>query len=99
MFIDLDVEVVDPELIEVAEDGVGRFRRQVEPVALELGEVLAEPLAPLPSPNSTLSVCAALTTTDTTTSHAAPSEAKVSCATPPSAAKRTSQYFQKNASE
>jgi hypothetical protein len=38
-------------------------------------------------PNSTASVCAAFTTTDTTTSQAAPSSARLAQATPPSLAK------------
>jgi hypothetical protein len=52
------------------------------------GFMLAAQPGVVPSPNNTASVCAALTTTDTTTSHAAPSEARESCAVPPSLVKR-----------
>ena len=40
------VEVVDPQLIEVAEHRIDRLGRQVDPVALQLGEVGPEGLAP-----------------------------------------------------
>jgi hypothetical protein len=52
-----------------------------------LGFMLAAQPGVLPLPNNTLSVCAALTTTETITSQAAPSEPSESCATPPSLAK------------
>jgi hypothetical protein len=66
-----------------------QFGSTVEHITKTLPGVIA-PAQPVPSPagpNSTASVCAALTTTEMTTSQAAPSAGSESQATPPSLAK------------
>ena len=45
-FIDAVVEVVDPEFIEIAQHRIGGFRREMEPVALQLPGVIAQVGAP-----------------------------------------------------
>lgn len=71
-----------------ASSATDQFGSTVEHITNRLpGFIDAAQPGVVPSPNNTDSVCAALTTTETTMSHCAPSAASVSQATPPSRAK------------
>src|SRR5450830_23148 len=74
-----------PSAARRASSAIDQFGSTVEHMTNTLPRFMAA--AQPPAPNSTLSVCAALTTTDTMTLHCAASSAGDAQATPPSAAK------------